>query len=290
MSDQHESWLEAWTVPEMPHDMKERVMSQMDEQWTLVGPPNHQPPPASSGISILTLSTAGAALIASAAAIVITLLAAEDPQPPPTPAAAPIVVADAPARSGQLTISVDPPAAICRLDGVQLDGASPYIATDITPGDHELVVELDGYHTWTRTVSIPGQQLHVPVVLQPEPHPHHGPNPAGKRVPRVRSDEPRTKGPLGKEVIRKVVRANLNDVRRCYNQGLVRDPELAGRVTVQFTISPTGKVPVTVLAESTISDRDVANCIVNAVKRWEFPKPEGGENVVVTYPFVLQPG
>ena len=31
-------------------------------------------------------------------------------------------------------------------------------------------------------------------------------------------------------------------------------------------------------------------CIAEATKRWKFPKPEGGEDVQVTYPFVLAPG
>jgi hypothetical protein len=29
-------------------------------------------------------------------------------------------------------------------------------------------------------------------------------------------------------------------------------------------------------------------CIAAAVRRWEFPKPQGGGIVVVTYPFVLK--
>jgi hypothetical protein len=33
----------------------------------------------------------------------------------------------------------------------------------------------------------------------------------------------------------------------------------------------------------------VENCIVQAVRRWEFPKPLGGGIVIVSYPFVLTP-
>jgi hypothetical protein len=43
-------------------------------------------------------------------------------------------------------------------------------------------------------------------------------------------------------------------------------------------------------AESTLADAEVGNCIAKAMRDWKFPKPEGGGNVVVTYPFVLQPG
>src|SRR3954462_13008109 len=33
----------------------------------------------------------------------------------------------------------------------------------------------------------------------------------------------------------------------------------------------------------------VENCTVQAVRRWEFPKPMGGGIVIVSYPFVLTP-
>ncbi len=112
----------------------------------------------------------------------------------------------------------------------------------------------------------------------------------GKRVPRVRQAKANVKGALDKDIIRRIVRNHLNEVRYCYNQGLVRNPNLKGRVKVQFTIGPTGKVPVAVVQESTLKDRNVAQCVAKAVKRWKFPKPRGGGNVVVSYPFVLEPG
>jgi len=112
----------------------------------------------------------------------------------------------------------------------------------------------------------------------------------GKRVPQVRQAKADVRGALDKDIIRRVVRAHINEVRYCYNQGLVRDPNLNGRVAVQFTIGPTGAVPVAVVQSSSIKDQNVANCVAKAVKRWKFPKPQGGGNVVVTYPFVLSPG
>ena len=63
-----------------------------------------------------------------------------------------------------------------------------------------------------------------------------------------------------------------------------------GRVAVQFTIGGTGKVPSAVVQETTMKDAGVGNCIAQAVRRWTFPKPEGGGSVIVTYPFVLEPG
>ena len=47
-------------------------------------------------------------------------------------------------------------------------------------------------------------------------------------------------------------------------------------------------VQTAALAASTISNGKVEQCVVEAVRRWTFPSPEGGGIVVVTYPFVLE--
>ena len=95
---------------------------------------------------------------------------------------------------------------------------------------------------------------------------------------------------LSRSVADGELRAHINEVRLCYNQGLVRDPELSGKVSIQFTIGASGSVASATVADSTLSDENVANCIAKAVKRWTFPKPTGGGVVAVTYPFVLEPG
>jgi TonB family protein len=112
----------------------------------------------------------------------------------------------------------------------------------------------------------------------------------GKKVPVVRQATTIVRGELDKDIIRRIVRNHINEVRYCYNQALARDPNAAGRVAVQFTIGPTGKVAGAVVQESSLPDRGSANCIATAVKRWSFPKPRNGGNVMVTYPFVLAPG
>jgi len=110
----------------------------------------------------------------------------------------------------------------------------------------------------------------------------------GPRVPNPRLGIAQIQGGLDKDLIRRVVRAHINEVRYCYNQGLARDPNLKGRVAVQFQINGAGKVPSAVVSESDIKDNSVASCIAQSVRRWSFPKPDGGGTVIVTYPFVLQ--
>ncbi len=109
----------------------------------------------------------------------------------------------------------------------------------------------------------------------------------GKRVPKVRQAKAQVKGSLDRDIIRRIIRAHINEVRACYNQGLTKDPDLAGRVAIKFVIAPTGKVGSSVVQESTVKDKAVGTCIAKAVKRWKFPKPRDGGKVEVTYPFNL---
>ena len=112
----------------------------------------------------------------------------------------------------------------------------------------------------------------------------------GNRVPRVRQARAQVQGGMDKDIIRRIVRAHINEVRACYNQGLNRDPNLRGRVSVNFMITSGGTVGTSVVQDTDLKDRSVANCIAKAVKRWKFPKPPGGGNAIVTYPFTLSPG
>jgi len=87
-------------------------------------------------------------------------------------------------------------------------------------------------------------------------------------------------------VIQREVRRHLNEVAHCYEQGLARRPDLAGRVAVLFQIGANGLVNNTAIADSSLGDLEVERCISQAVRRWSFPRPEGGV-VMVTYPFQL---
>jgi hypothetical protein len=111
---------------------------------------------------------------------------------------------------------------------------------------------------------------------QPSPHPDSG----GGEV----------KGALDKDIIRRMVRAHINEVRSCYNDGLLKDPALTGRVAIEFVIKGDGSVGSAVVVEDNLADAQVGQCIAKAVQTWRFPKPLGGGNVIVTYPFNLVPG
>jgi hypothetical protein len=113
-----------------------------------------------------------------------------------------------------------------------------------------------------------------------------------RRVPVARVAKGKIDGALDKGVIRRVVRSHINEVRHCYNQGLTRDPNLAGRVQIQFQIGSTGRVSAAVPTSkgTTLGDKGVQRCIARAVRRWKFPRANNGGMSMVSYPFVFSPG
>lgn len=93
---------------------------------------------------------------------------------------------------------------------------------------------------------------------------------------------------LAKEVVERIVRRHWNEIKYCYEKELSHDPNLAGKVTVDFEIGPVGDVVKADASESTLGSIAVATCITANVQRWQFPAPSGGGVVEVHYPFLFQ--
>jgi len=109
-----------------------------------------------------------------------------------------------------------------------------------------------------------------------------------RSVSRIRPGRPTVDGPLASEIIRRVVRRHINELRFCYDQELVRNPTLAGRVELSFTIARNGSVASSSVSSSTLSNASAETCMWRAVRRWRFPSSEGV--VRVTYPVILASG
>lgn len=113
----------------------------------------------------------------------------------------------------------------------------------------------------------------------------------GQRAPsttRSMFGTPPTTGYSERDILRRIVRANIRDVRACYDLALAHDPRAKGRVPIQFTISASGKVTDALVQESTMKAASVGTCLAAAMRRWKFPKPDLGA-ATLTYPFVREP-
>lgn len=100
------------------------------------------------------------------------------------------------------------------------------------------------------------------------------------------SSPPASAGHLSKDEIKKTVQLARPEVGRCYERGLERDSEMTGTVAVRLVIEADGSVQDVSPdpGKTTLSDAQVVDCVLAAMKKLRFPQPEDGR-VFVTYPF-----
>ena len=77
------------------------------------------------------------------------------------------------------------------------------------------------------------------------------------------------------------MRAHINEIQYCHEIGLEHDPTLHGSLTVAWTITEGGSTAGGAIKGPGI-DTMVDACIVSAIRRWKFPKPEEPMAVVGT--------
>lgn len=101
-------------------------------------------------------------------------------------------------------------------------------------------------------------------------------------------EEALVEGGLDKDQIAAVINRHIGEVIYCYEKGLQVQPGLSGRVGMNFTINGGGIVSTAAVGSSSLHSAQVEGCITNRLRTWKFPKPIGGVNVKVQYPFVLK--
>ena len=82
-----------------------------------------------------------------------------------------------------------------------------------------------------------------------------------------------TDGDISSTKVHDYLRRSQDDFKSCYDKRLVANPTLAGRVTVEFKVSPFGR-PSGVTAVGLDDQLDA--CVASAVRSTQLPKPYGG--------------
>lgn len=103
------------------------------------------------------------------------------------------------------------------------------------------------------------------------------------------SEQLELEGGLDRNVIQATIAKYLSQVRACYEQGLRLKPGLTGQVTMNFEIGKEGKLSYARVSKTSLGDKLVEDCISTRMISWLFPRPVGGVNVKVNYPFFLRP-
>jgi TonB family protein len=92
-------------------------------------------------------------------------------------------------------------------------------------------------------------------------------------------------------VIASVVVQNRHEFRACYEAERAKDPNVAGSLTVHFTIDPKGVVTsANVIAErSSLAQPTLHKCALDALRAISFPPSSRGFESQVSYPFDFKP-
>jgi TonB family protein len=98
------------------------------------------------------------------------------------------------------------------------------------------------------------------------------------------------RGCLSQEIVGRVVSRHNAQVKFCYDKELQKKSDLAGKIVAAFTIGASGDVLDSRVAESTMGDANVEQCVMRVVSHMKFPQCEGGGTAEITYPWLFKAG
>lgn len=93
-------------------------------------------------------------------------------------------------------------------------------------------------------------------------------------------------GSRSPESILRVIRAHIGGFRYTYEKYLKQNPNIGGKISLKFTISPAGDIIAISVASSNTGNGELDDEIKDKARRMKFDPIEKG-NVTVTYAFVL---
>ncbi len=97
-------------------------------------------------------------------------------------------------------------------------------------------------------------------------------------------------GALDRSLIDQVIKRKMSQIRYCYQRELQKNPTLAGKVVIKFTIAKDGSVSAASVKSSDLGNPGAEKCVVDRFYSMQFPEPKGGGIVLVSYPFIFSPG
>ncbi|MBW1807714.1 MAG: AgmX/PglI C-terminal domain-containing protein [Deltaproteobacteria bacterium] len=101
-------------------------------------------------------------------------------------------------------------------------------------------------------------------------------------------------GSLSKKYIQESIKEIIPLIKECYHMALAENPNLAGKITVRFTIIADQEYGGLVEESQVLDDSELAanpmlnECFRETMYALKIKAPEGGGRVTVNYPFVLR--
>src|SRR6185312_9831287 len=97
-------------------------------------------------------------------------------------------------------------------------------------------------------------------------------------------------GSIDADAVAAALAAHRDEFRLCYEKEINAGQEgLAGRVGTSFVIGSSGRVTHAGIESTTLKNANTERCILNVIRRIDFPIPHGAGVVQVSYPFKFSP-
>ncbi|MGH1362354.1 MAG: TonB family protein [Calditrichia bacterium] len=94
-------------------------------------------------------------------------------------------------------------------------------------------------------------------------------------------------GSRDSETITAAINKQSATIEYCYKQRAKVNPNLKGRIDLEITIAPRGRVNQATILNSSLGDKRLESCIVRNIKRWRFGAVDDGGPVKIRVPFIF---
>jgi outer membrane biosynthesis protein TonB len=114
------------------------------------------------------------------------------------------------------------------------------------------------------------------------------PPPDDGSIPKVRAGTVTVGPAYPPELLRRVMRTRVPELRLCYASLQSSDADARGRGQLSFTIGSDGAVAAASLTMG-FDAPELVDCVLSVMRATRFPEPPGGGQLIVTYPLVFIP-
>jgi len=105
----------------------------------------------------------------------------------------------------------------------------------------------------------------------------------------IRTDGPEeavVMGSIDRDAVAAAIYAHKDEFRLCYEREInAEHPTMAGQIGTSFVIGASGRVTHAGIESSSLKNPNAEGCVINVLKRIDFPIPRGGGVVEVHFPF-----
>ena len=87
---------------------------------------------------------------------------------------------------------------------------------------------------------------------------------------------------LAKETVINIVQKNIGGIERCRARN-----ETRGKLVLELVIGLSGRIKAAKIISSPLKDKNAERCLLDSIKKWQFPPTQGGQEVKATITFIL---